>query len=284
MFDFLLFALGLLGGGLSGLLGIGGGIVMVPLLLYVPPALGFAPLGMKVVAGMTTVQSFAGTLSGAFGHQRFKRIHWPLVAAVGLPMTLASFAGSRYSVQVSEQLMLLIFALMAVAASLLMLIPKKESVVEEQLGDVHINTPLAVAIGITIGTAAGIIGQGGAFLYLPAILYLLHVPTRICIGSALAIGILSSGAVLLGRLGTNQIPWQDSMILVIGVIIGAQLGSILSQRTPRIVLRRVLAVVILATAIKIGLNVFEQYQQMAKLVEPPATNLQAANRHTSGPD
>ena len=43
MFDFLLFALGLLGGGLSGLLGIGGGIVMVPLLLYVPPALGFAP-------------------------------------------------------------------------------------------------------------------------------------------------------------------------------------------------------------------------------------------------
>ena len=78
-----------------------------------------------------------------------------------------------------------------------------------------------------------------------------------------AIGILSSGAVLVGRLGTGQIPWQNSLILVAGVIIGAQLGSVLSQRTPRVVLRRVLAVVIFATAIKIGVNVFEQYQQLA---------------------
>jgi uncharacterized membrane protein YfcA len=265
MFEFLLFVLGLLGGGLSGLLGIGGGIVMVPLLLYVPPALGVSALGMKVVAGMTTVQSFAGTLSGAFGHQRFKRIHRPLVAAVGLPMALASFAGSRFSLHVPEQLMLLIFALMALVASLLMLMPKKDSAHEEQLGDVDINIPLAVIIGTTIGAAAGIIGQGGAFLYIPAMLYLLRIPTRICIGSALAIGILSSAAVLVGRLGTSQIPWQNSLILVAGVIIGAQLGSILSQRTPRVVLRRVLAVVIFATAIKIGLNVFEQYQQMASL-------------------
>ncbi|MCG6866790.1 MAG: sulfite exporter TauE/SafE family protein [Thiogranum sp.] len=265
MFELLLFLLGLLGGGLSGLLGIGGGIIMVPLLLYAPPALGFSALGMKIVAGMTTVQSFAGTLSGAFGHQRFKRIHWRLVAAVGLPMTLASFAGSRFSVHVSEQLMLLVFALMALAASLLMLMPKKDSAHEEQLGDVEVNTPLAVVIGVIIGTAAGIIGQGGAFLYIPAMLYLLHIPTRICIGSALAIGILSSGAVLMGRLGTGQIPWQNSLILVAGVIIGAQLGSLLSQRTPRVVLRRVLAVVIFATAIKISLNVFEQYQQMAAL-------------------
>lgn len=263
MFDLLLFILGLLGGALSGLLGIGGGIIMVPLLLYTPPALGFAPLGMKLVAGMTAVQSFAGALSGAFGHQRFKRIHWPLVASIGVPMTVASFIGSRYSVAVSEQVMLLVFALMALTASLLMFLPKRDARLEEQLDDVHINRPLAFLIGSVIGTSAGIIGQGGAFLYIPAMLYLLHIPTRICIGSALAIGILSSGAVLLGRLGTNQIPWQDSLIVVAGVIIGAQLGTLLSQRTPRVVLRRVLAVIIIATALKIGFSVFSEYRQLA---------------------
>ena len=169
--------------------------------------------------------------------------------------------------------MLLVFAVMALVASLLVLMPKRETPHEAQLEDVTVNVPLALVIGTVIGTAAGIIGQGGAFLYIPAMLYLLHIPTRICIGSALAIGILSSGAVLLGRLGTSQIPWQNSLILVAGVIIGAQLGSILSQRTPRVVLRRVLAVVILATAIKIGLNVFDQYRHMAGTEVPAVTGL-----------
>jgi uncharacterized membrane protein YfcA len=217
---------------------------------------------MKAVAGMTTVQSLAGAVSGAFGHQRFNRIHWPLVAAVGIPMTAAGFLGSRYSIHVSEQIMLLIFALMALIASLLMLLPKRDGSGEERLENVHISTLSAVAIGLIIGTAAGIIGQGGAFIYIPAMLYLLHIPTRICIGSALAIGILSSSAVLLGRLGSNQIPWENSLILVAGVILGAQIGSILSQKTPRVILRRILAVLILATALKIGFNVYTQYQQL----------------------
>jgi uncharacterized membrane protein YfcA len=101
-----------------------------------------------------------------------------------------------------------------------------------------------------IGLLAGIIGQGGAFLFIPAMIYLLHIPTRIAIGTALAVGIASSIAVLLGRVGTNQIPYLMSAVLVAGVLIGAQFGSVVSQRTPRQALRRVLAILITITAIK----------------------------------
>jgi len=245
-----LFALGLIGGFLSGLLGIGGGIIMVPLLLYVPPALGFAALGMKVVAGITSVQSFFGAISGAVGHKRHKRINMPLALTVGGSMAVASLISSYFSTYVSEQLMLMVFAGMAIAAAVMMFVPKPESGDEIAAHELQFNTPLAVLIGLVIGTLSGIIGQGGAFLFIPAMMFLLHIPTRIAIGSALVIGIASSFAVFIGRAGTNQIPYLMSIVLVAGVLLGAQFGSEVSQKTPKKLLRQILAVLITATALK----------------------------------
>jgi len=56
-------------------------------------------------------------------------------------------------------------------------------------------------------------------------------------------------------LGTAQIPWVEASLVVVGVILGSQVGTALSQRTPRVFLRRALAVVILGTAIKIATSV-----------------------------
>lgn len=246
-----LFFLGLFGGFISGLLGIGGGIIMVPLLLYVPPAIGAAALGMKTVAGITSVQSFVGAASGAIGHQRFKRINARLVLLMGISMSMGALAGSVASTHVSANTMLFIFAGMALAASILMFIPRPESDNDPTADSINFNQTLAVVSGLILGVLSGLIGQGGAFLFIPVMIYLLHIPTRIAIGSALAIGILSSIAVLIGRIGTSQIPYLMSTILVTGVVFGAQIGSIVSQRTPRAVLKRILAVLIAITAIKI---------------------------------
>lgn len=245
-----LFALGLFGGFLSGLLGIGGGIIMVPLLLYIPPALDLTALSMKTVAGITSVQSFFGAISGAVGHNRHKRISLPLALTMGGSMAAASLAGSIASKYVSSELMLTVFAGMAIVAAIMMFIPAKESDDSLSLENLTFNKPLAVVLGLTIGALSGIIGQGGAFLFIPAMLYILRIPTRIAIGTALAIGIVSSIAVLIGRVGTQQVPYTMSIVLVIGVLVGAQLGSILSQKTPRRALRRILAILITATATK----------------------------------
>ena len=69
---FLIGGLGLITGFLSGLIGIGGGIVMAPLLLYVPPLFGFDPLPMRIVAGLTITQGLLGCLSGAVSHRRVR--------------------------------------------------------------------------------------------------------------------------------------------------------------------------------------------------------------------
>jgi len=221
---------------------------MVPLLLYTPPALGFAALSMKTVAGITSVQSFVGAVSGAIGHNRHKRINLPLALTMGGSMAIASFAGSLASVQISSRFMLMVFAGMAIVAAVMMFIPAPKTGDTIDRDEVVFNKLLATIVGLVIGTLSGIIGQGGAFLFIPAMLYILRIPTRIAIGSALAIGIASSIFVLLGRLGTHQIPYIMSLVLVLGVVLGAQLGSTLSQKTPRVVLRRILAVLITAAA------------------------------------
>jgi len=246
-----LFTLGLLGGFLSGLIGIGGGIIMVPLLLYVPPALHVGLLTMKTVAGITSVQSFFGAISGAVGHRRHGRINMPLAIYMGGSMSVGALAGSIASQFLSSEWILLVFAAMAIIAAIMMLIPQSHVESDTRAHELVFNKPLAIVIGATIGTLSGVIGQGGGFLFIPAMLFLLRIPMRITIGTALAIGIASSTAVLIGRLGTHQIPYLMSAVLVAGVIVGAQAGSALSQRTPRRLLRGILSVLIAGSALKI---------------------------------
>ena len=156
---------------------------MVPLLLYVPPALGFTALTMKVVAGITSVQSFFGAVSGAIGHNRYKRINKSLVILLGGSMALGSLVGSLYSINLTSEFMLAVFAGMAIFASIMMMIPAKDDHSDPDAQDIRYHKPLTVIVGLIIGTLAGIIGQGGAFLFIPAMIILLQIPTRIAIGS-----------------------------------------------------------------------------------------------------
>ncbi len=246
-----LFVLGLFGGFLSGLLGIGGGIIMVPLLLYLPPLLHVGTLSMKVVAGITSVQSFFGAASGAIAHKRQQYVSAPLAIYMGGSMGAGSLVGSIASKYVSSETILMVFAFMAFGAAILMFLPNPENGTAYRVHDLTFNKPLTLGIGLFIGLFAGIIGQGGAFLFIPSMLFILRIPTRITIGTALVIGMVSSVSVLIGRMGTHQIPYLMSGILVAGVMVGAQLGALLSHKTPKKVLRGILAVIIAATAVKI---------------------------------
>ena len=244
------FALGLGGGFLSGLLGIGGGVLIFPLLLLVPPALGLAPLGVKAAAAITSVQSFFGAVSGAFGHHRHRKISYSLALWFGAPMAAASLAGSIGSHYAPPDWILITFSLMAAAAAVLILLPAPQEPDDGSAPQtLQFDRALAAGCGLILGGLSGLVGQGGAFLFIPVMLYMLRIPLRITIGTALVIGIASSTAVLLGRLGTAQIPWTPATIAVIGAIIGGQLGSRLSQRVPRKLLRRALSVIIVGTAV-----------------------------------
>src|SRR5205085_8578513 len=118
-----LIVLGLVGAFVSGLLGVGGAIVMIPLLLYVPPLLGIGSFDVKEVAAITMVQVFIAAVSGVIAHGRRRAVNTRLAATGGAAMAASSLAGAIASQWIHETWLLMVFALMVTLACLLMFVP-----------------------------------------------------------------------------------------------------------------------------------------------------------------
>ncbi len=236
---------------LSGLLGIGGGILLAPAMLYLPPLLGIGELDMRAVTGLTMTQALFACLSGAWRHRKYQFVCWSVVHWMGVTMLLASFVGAVASKAVRSEVLMGIFALLALTAALLMLLPQEEQA-EAESAAVSFSRPLAVAIALSVGVLGGLVGQGGSFLLIPLMLWLLRLPLRVVLGSNLAIVAFASFAGFLGKLLTHQIPLEIGAALALGAVPGAQLGGIMSRRTPVPFLRGLLAMIILLVAIKMG--------------------------------
>ncbi len=241
----------------SGLLGIGGGILMFPLLLYVPALFGLGPIGVKSITGLTMIQGFFASLSAMFFYNRHNLVNRPLVLTLGLSLFMSSLAGSFVSKIVPDKPLLFIFGALAFVASIMMLIPRSYAK-DELTGDaVSFHRPTAIVIGVTIGFLIGLVGQGGAFIIIPLLLYVLKIPLRVALGSTLAIGLFSSSAGLVGKVATGQVPFHMAAVLLLGAIPAAQLGSIAGKKTKTHYLRWLLAVIIICTAVKIWTDILK---------------------------
>jgi uncharacterized membrane protein YfcA len=250
-----LLAAGAIVGFFSGLLGIGGGILMFPLLLYVPPLLGLDPIGVKHITGLTMIQGFFASLSAMLFYHRQSLVNRPLVITLGLSLFLSSLTGSFVSKVVPDKPLLFIFGALAFTAAVMMLIPRSYARDELTEDKVTFHRPTAVALGITIGVLLGMVGQGGAFIIIPLLLYVLKVPLRVALGSMLAIGLFSSSAGLIGKIATGQVPFHMAAALLIGAIPSARLGGAVGKKTKTQYLKWLLATIIVATAIKIWADI-----------------------------
>ncbi len=251
--------LGLGGGFLSGLLGLGGAIFMIPLLLYVPPLLGFGQFDMKQVAAISMVQVLAASLSGLIVHHKNRYVSKSLLLYMGVCNALGNLAGSLFSRYTGSAFLLAIFATMAIIASVVMCVPKREQGEETRPEDIQYNRPLACVLGLVIGFFGGMVGAPGAFLYIPAMIYLLNIPARIVIGSTLGIVFLGAVTGTLGKMATGQIIWPFAIALVTGTVPGAQIGGRISKKVNTKFLRLAIAVIIATTGIRMWYQVLAGY-------------------------
>jgi len=251
----LIAVLGVIAGFLSGLLGIGGGIVMAPLLLYAPQLFHFEPLTMRVVAGLTIVQGLAACISGALTHHKFQFVSKRLVLYMGTSIFVAALIGGAGAKLVPNEMLLVIFGGLALSAAVLMLQPKDEDGERPDVDRLEFSRSRALVTASGVGLLGGLVGQGGSFILIPLMTSFVHVPTRIAIGSNLAIVLFSTTAGFLGKAFTGQIEWLLALPLVLTVPLASHIGSRVSRRVPVVALRRVLAVLIAIAAARIWLSV-----------------------------
>jgi uncharacterized membrane protein YfcA len=246
--------LGFGGAFVAGLVGMGGAVLMVPLLLYVPPLVALPPLDIHVASGITTVQVAAAGLTGMLAHRRVGHVDTTLIAVLGVALTLGSLVGGFISARIPADILSAVFASLAATAAGLMLRGKQQAVDDGRERLDALNRPLAVGLGTLVGVVLGLIGAGGGFLLVPLMVYGLGVPVRTAVGSSLAIVALGGVGGMIGKAASHQVMWMFALALVVGALPGAHLGAATSRRLSPDTLARILGLLLVFVAVQMWLQ------------------------------
>lgn len=213
---------------LSGLLGIGGGIVLTPVLLYGPALVGAPALPVKIITGLTIVQAISGSVLGALRHRRYGHVSSRLVRVMGPSMAGASLLGAVVSRDAPDRLLVGVFAAFSLVGAVALLLPA-----EPQTAAVHeleINVPVAITLSVVIGFFGGMVGIGAIAFVVAGLAYLLRVPPRVAIGTSLGIGAFSAVATLVGKAATAQIDPRLAAIVFLVALVASPVGAAAGQR------------------------------------------------------
>lgn len=274
----LLVGIGLAIGFLSGMFGIGGGFIMTPLLIF----LG-VPAGVAVGTGASQV--VASSVSSAVGHWRRNNIDMQMaglliagglfgaLAGVQLLGILKALGQLEFFVSLSYVLLLgvvgglmLIEAIRTLRASGTVAATRRKAGQHTWLeglplkfrfrqSKIYISTIPPMAIGLFVGLLTAIMGVGGGFLMVPAMIYLLRMPTKLVIGtSTVQILCITAFTTVLQARQNHAVDIMLAMPLIAGGVIGAQLGVGYGERLKAEQLRALLALLVLAVAVRMALG------------------------------
>lgn len=249
-FIVVIFLIGFIGSFISGMVGIGGSIIKYPMLLYIPPLFGLAAFSAHEVSGISAVQVFFATIGGVWAYRKGGYLNKTLILYMGVAILIGSFIGGYGSKLMTESGINFVYGILALIAVVMMFLPKK-GIDEIPLDQVKFNKWLAAVLALIVGIGAGIVGAAGAFILVPIMLVVLKIPTRMTIATSLAITFISSIGATVGKITTGQVEYYPALIMVVASLIASPLGANFGKKMNTKILQWILALLILATSIKI---------------------------------
>lgn len=285
---FILLGLGGIVGFLSGMFGVGGGFLITPLLLFIG-----VPPGVAVATGANQV--VASSISGMLVQMKRKGVDFRMGLVLLMGGFVGSFVGVRVFawmtalgqidlfVQLSYVLFLGLIGGMMFVESLRTLLRNRRQGAAMPVRRSHVHTwvhrlPLKVkfrvsglyislippvAIGALVGFLSAIMGVGGGFILVPAMIYLLGMPTRVVVGTSLfQIIFTTSFTTVMHAVNSQTVDMLLALLLIFGGVIGAQIGAQISVRLQAEQLRILLALLVIAVCFKIALDLLIQPSEL----------------------
>ncbi len=263
IFDFLIFVLmGCVIGFLAGFFGIGGGLLLVPLLVFSYSYSGISPsVQTHLAMGTSLLIIIFTSLMSAYQHNKQQNVYWRAVFSIGPASGLTAFITAGLAVGLPGRHLRVVFALVVIAAGILLLI---ESEAESQKKLTLTSKPSTlgfIGIGLASGVISALAGVGGGVITIPAMYYLLRVPLKLTIGTSSATVILTAifsvagyissgiGHADLPRWSLGFVDLQRGGALILGTLLWARIGAVASFKTHPYHLRILFSLFIIALSI-----------------------------------
>jgi uncharacterized protein len=287
-----IFTLLAIGGGigvLSGVFGVGGGFLMTPLLIFIgiPPAVAVATGANQIVAA---------SISGVLAHWRRGNVDLKM----GIVLLIGGLIGSTVGVWLFSLLKALgqvdlvvnicyvvflgiIGTLMLIESIKSMMAPinskRKKSHVHNwthglpfkmkfRRSRLYISAILPLAVGIFVGLLSAIMGVGGGFVMVPAMIYILGMPTIVVVGTSLfQIIFVTANVTILQAVGNQTVDVVLALVLIFGGVIGAQFGARIGAVLKGEQLRGLLALLVICVSLKLLLDLASRPYEVYSLTE-----------------
>jgi len=233
----------------AGLMGIGGGIIMAPILLYMPHVFHVPGFPIKLVATLTIIQDLVGSMSAALTHHKYRFLNRELLLHMGIGIGVSAFVGGLLSHYAAENHIAgaLTFFITVAAVSMVL---SNTAAFQPETADGQYRRGRATLVSVFIGLIAGFIGQGSAFILIPSMLLVLRLPLRVAVSNALGVVFCASLGGFLGKWGTHPIPVLWVLILLAAAAPSAYLGTYVSHRASSRVVRILLTVLLVVAALE----------------------------------
>ena len=240
------------------MLGMGGGILYLPILL-------FGGFSIKQAPAISLILVLATSSAALFTFWRDKKIDWKLALVIDPPTDVMAFAGGYFSALVPEAVLKALLAGVLMLAGTLMLREKANAEARRTVNDdglwywrrrfegidYVVNLPLVLTATALIGILSGMLGITGGIIKLPIMVLLCGVPMDIAVATSTVMVAVTALSGLMGHTLNESISWGFGSILAGAAVVGGLLGSKISLRIGKGVLRKGFGIVVWLIAIRI---------------------------------